>query len=377
MDYLKRNYDNLERFIKKGKALIIYGPRRVGKTTLVKKYYNSINLRKRYVTGDDIRVSSVLSSRNLKEITEFIDGIELLIIDEAQQIKDIGVGIKIIIDNFPQIKVIATGSSSFDLSQKIGEPLTGRKKTLLLLPIWQGELSGSYQTKFELKENLGTFMIFGAYPEIITAGSKKEKIEILMELVNSYLLKDILSFDKVKNSKKLYDLLRLLAYQIGSEVSKNELSDSIGVDAKTVERYLDLLEKSFVIKRVEPYSSNRRKSIRKKGKYFFLDLGIRNGVISNFNSLKDRNDIGALFENFVFIERYKKNIYSNFYGNIYFWKSYRGKEIDIVEEIDGKLKAYEIKYSLRKKLKVPEEWKKISKSGVKQITADNYLDFIL
>ncbi len=376
MKYIKRKYDNLEKYLKKGKVLIIYGPRRVGKTTLVKRYYNEFNNRKRYVTGEDIIVANILSSRNLKEISEFIEEVELLIIDEAQQIKEIGTALKMMIDKFPDKKIIATGSSSFDLSQKVGEPLTGRKKTLLFLPLWQGELK-DYYTKYELKENLEDFLLFGSYPEVITAKTNKEKIEILTELVNSYLLKDILSFDRVKSSKKLFDLLRLLSHQIGSEVSKNELSNSIGVDSKTIERYLDLLEKTFVIKRVEPYYSNKRKSISKKSKYYFLDLGVRNGVISDFNKLENRNDLGALFENFVFIERYKKNIYSGFYGNIYFWKSYRGKEVDLVEEIDGKLKGFEIKYSTRKKLKSPKDWDNLSNSSFTQISIDNYFDFIL
>ncbi len=376
MKYIKRKYDNLEKFFKKGKVLIIYGPRRVGKTTLVEKYYKKFNKRKRYVTGDDIRVSTILSSRDLKLISEFLKDIDLLIIDEGQQIKEIGFALKMMIDKFPEKKIIATGSSSFDLSQKVGEPLTGRKRTLLLLPVWQGELT-DYYTKYELKENLEEFLLFGSYPEVITSKTKGEKIEILTELVNSYLLKDILSFDRVKSSKKLYDLLKLLAHQIGSEVSKNELSNAIGVDSKTVERYLDLLEKTFIIKKVGPYYSNKRKTIRKKSKYYFLDLGVRNGVISDFNILENRNDIGALFENFVFIERYKKNIYSRFYGNIYFWKSYSGREIDLVEEIDGKLKGFEIKYSIRKKLKQPNDWKNLPNSTFTQISLNNYLDFVL
>ena len=377
MTYIKRVYENLNKHIKAGKVLIIYGPRRVGKTTLVKRYFDGLHLNKRYVTGDDIIISNLLSSRNLQRISEFVENFDLLVIDEAQNIKDIGMALKLIVDNFPEKKIIATGSSSFDLIRQVGEPLTGRKRVLMLLPIWQGVLYKNVYNKYELKERLEDFLIFGSYPEVLLAKSKKEKIEILREIVGSYLLKDILAFEKVRNSKKLFDLLRLLAFQVGSEVSKNELSNTLGIDSKSVERYLDLLEKSFVIKRLEPFSTNRRKTISKKGKYFFLDNGIRNAVISNFNELENRDDTGALFENFVIMERIKKNIYSDFYGNIYFWRAYRGGEVDFVEEYDGKLYGYEVKFSSKRRVSSLKEWERIKNSSLKVISTKNYLDFVI
>ncbi len=377
MTYIKRVYENLNKHIKAGKVIIIYGPRRVGKTTLVKRYFDGLHLNKRYVTGDDIIISNLLSSRNLQRISEFVENLDFLVIDEAQNIKDIGMALKLIVDNFPEKKIIATGSSSFDLIRQMGEPLTGRKRVLMLLPIWQGELYKNVYNKYVLKERLEDFLIFGSYPEVLLAKSKKEKIEILREIVGSYLLKDILAFEKVRNSKKLFDLLRLLAFQVGSKVSKNELSNTLGIDSKSVERYLDLLEKSFVIKRLEPFSTNRRKTISKKGKYFFLDNGIRNAVISNFNELENRDDTGALFENFVIMERIKKNIYSDFYGNIYFWRAYRGGEVDFVEEYDGKLYGYEVKFSSKKRVSSLKEWERIKNSSLKVISTKNYLDFVI
>ncbi len=377
MSYIKRYYDDLEKYLKKGKVLVIYGPRQVGKTTLVKRFFQRTNLKKKYITGDDIRANSILSSMDLKLLSEFVEGLELLIIDEAQYIKNIGISLKLLIDNFNSLFLIATGSSSFELSQEIGEPLTGRKRTLFLLPVWLGELRKNGLNKYDLKEKLEELMIFGTYPEVLSLKKRKEKIELLIEIVNSYLFKDILALDRVKNSRKLLELLKLLAFQIGSPVSKHELSNSIGVDIKTVERYLDLFEKSFVIKKIEPYSTNKRKIITKKAKYYFIDTGIRNGVIQNFAKLENRNDLGQLFENFVFIERLKKNIYNGFYGGMYYYREYSGKEIDYVEEIDGKLYGYEIKFSEKRKVSYPKSFLELNSSSFSIITKENYLEFVL
>ncbi|NTU46736.1 ATP-binding protein, partial [Candidatus Roizmanbacteria bacterium] len=360
-------------------VLILYGARRVGKTTLLDNFLKVTKLRYRLDTGDNIRTQELLSSLDLTRIKEYIEGYELLAIDEAQFIPHIGKALKIIIDTVPGIKVIVTGSSSFDLSQEVGEPLTGRKTTLTMYPISQHELLKSYKNKFDLKQKLEEFLIYGSYPQVVTATSREEKIRIITELVNSYLFKDVLALETIKAPQLLLDLLKLLAFQIGSEVSFNELSTQLGVDIKTVSRYLDLLEKTFVITRLGGFSRNLRSEITSKAKYYFLDNGIRNGVISQFNELSLRNDIGQLWENFIVIERLKKRTYTNIYGQSYFWRTYEQREIDLIEDRDGDLYPYECKWSTKEvKLIIPRDWVTaypLSKQlGV--IHPDNYLDFV-
>lgn len=374
---LPRFYDKLEKLIKPQKVLVIYGPRRVGKTTLLKNYLDQTSFKYKLDTGDNIRTQQVLSSQDFSQILEYTQGYDLIAIDEAQNIPNIGMGLKIIVDQVPGIRVIATGSSSFDLAHQIGEPLTGRKNTVTLYPISQLELL-RVANKHELKEKLHEFLIFGSYPEVITAKTNKEKIAVLEEIVNSYLLKDILSLEKVKGSKVLLDLLKLLAFQIGSEVSLNELANKLNIDIKTVGRYLDLLEKAFVIIRLGGYSRNLRSEVTSKAKYFFLDNGIRNGVILQFNSLDNRNDVGKLWENFIMVERLKKRSYRQIYANSYFWRLYEGQEIDLVEEKNGKLYGFECKWSAKKRFAPPKDWLTTypQEASFTIITPDNYLDFV-
>ena len=373
---IPRIYDNLAKLLKPGKVLVIYGPRRVGKTTILKNYLDHAPYKFRLDTGDNIRIQQVLSSQDFNQILPFAEGYELIAIDEAQQIENIGMGLKIIVDQIPGIKVIATGSSSFDLSHQIGEPLTGRKNTIILYPISQLELLSLYN-KFDLKQMLEEFLIYGSYPEVVTSKTNQGKIDLIAEIVGSYLLKDILSLERVKGSKIILDLLKLLAFQIGSEVSLNELASNLGIDVKTVGRYLDLLEKSFVIIKVGGLSRNLRKEVTTKAKYYFLDLGIRNGVILQFQRLDSRDDIGKLWENFIIIERLKKRAYKKIYANIYFWRTYEGQEIDLVEEREDKFFGFECKWSVKKKIKSPKEWlKTYPKAQFKVITPDNYLDFV-
>lgn len=372
---LPRFYDHLDNLAKKGKVLIIYGPRRVGKTTLIKNFLQQTSLKYKLDIGDNISVQQILSSQDFSQILSYVEGYQLLVIDEAQQIPNIGMGLKIIVDQVPNIKVIATGSSSFDLSSQIGEPLTGRKNTIILYPFAQLELL-KLHNQHELKEQLANFLIFGSYPEVYTAKSKKEKITILEEIVNSYLLKDILSLEKVKGSKILLDLLKLLAFQIGSEVSLNELSMKLNIDVKTVARYLDLLQKTFVISRLDGFSRNLRSEITQKSKYYFLDNGIRNGVILQFNDLDTRDDIGKIWENFLVSERIKKQKYLQIFSNNYFWRTHQQKEIDFIEEREGRLFGFEFKYS-KEKTKIPKEFlQTYSNSQIDIINQDNYLDFI-
>ncbi|MGI6347792.1 MAG: ATP-binding protein [Patescibacteria group bacterium] len=373
---IKRIYDNLNDYIKPNKALIIYGPRRVGKTTLLQDYLSKTNFKYKLDNGDNIRLQNILKSQDFKKILAYAESYELIAIDEAQQIPNIGMALKILVDNIPNIRVIATGSSSFDLSQQIGEPLTGRKKTIVLYPFSQKELLFKFN-KYELEENLGDFLLFGSYPDVILSKSRKEKLSFLEELVNSYLLKDILSLDKVKSSSVLLNLLKLLSFQVGSLVSLNELSNTLKIDIKTVDRYLDLLEKSFIIFRLGGFSRNLRNEINSKAKYYFLDNGVRNAVISKYNTLENRDDIGQLFENFIISERIKKCAYEQIYGSSYFWRNYAGQEIDLIEERDGKLLAYEIKWS-KEKVSPPKDFVENYKNSEYQvINKDNYLGFIL
>lgn len=374
---LFRFYQDLAKFLKKKKVLILYGPRQVGKTTLLENFLKTTTFKYKLASGDNIRVQELLSSQDFPRILDYISGYELLAIDEAQEIPNIGRALKIIIDQAPDTQVIVTGSSSFELSQEVGEPLTGRKKVLVLFPLWQNELSHHYN-RFELKERLEEFLIYGSYPEVIEAQSMPGKIEILKEIVGSYLLKDILKLEKIKSPQALMQLLKLLAFQVGSEVSMNELATNVKVDVKTIARYLDLLEKSFVIVRLGGFSRNLRKEVARMGKYYFLDNGIRNAIISQFNSLADRNDTGPLFENFIIIERLKKHEYEHFYGSHYFWRTYDQQELDLVEEIDNKLSAFEIKWSPGKKVTIPGDWANNYKNaGFNVINRENYLDFIL
>lgn len=275
--------------------------------------------------------------------------------------------------------MIVTGSSSFDLASQVVEPLTDRKTTLILYPISQLELLKEHPNAYDLKQKLEEFLIFGSYPKIVTADSKDEKIRLIEELVGSYIFKDILSIEKIKGSKIILDLLKLLAFQVGNEVSLGELSRQLSIDKKTVGRYLDLFEKSFIITRLSGFSRNLRSEVTDKAKYYFLDNGIRNGVISQFNSLDFRNDIGQLWENFIFTERLKKRLYQHLYGQSYFWRTYEQQEIDLIEERDGKLFAYEYKWSIKNKnMKPPKKWTESYPNNIsfQVIHSENYLDFI-
>ncbi len=375
---LPRFYDNLSSYLKPNKVLFIFGSRQTGKTTLLKKFLseNKDKFRYKLDSGDDINLHAVLGSSNFKKIIEYAKGYDLIAIDEAQKIKGIGQGLKIMVDQVPNLKVIVTGSSSFDLAGQIGEPLTGRKINLALYPLSQIEMGNIYND-YELKNLLDDYLVYGAYPEVLTNEFINDKKRILEELVGSYLLKDILELEKVKSSKLLLDLLRLLAFQIGSEVSLSELGKQLGIDGKTVARYLDLFEKSFVIINIRGFSHNLRKEITKKSKYYFLDNGIRNAIIANFNPLEIRDDIGKLWENFLVVERIKKQSYHQIYANNYFWRTWNQKEIDWVEERDGKLFGYEFKWK-SKPLKVATAWSEnYPDASLEIIDKENYLEFVI
>lgn len=365
-----------ESFIKKQKVVIIYGPRRSGKTTLLQNFLKSTGLKYKSDTGDNIRLRNLFAAGDMNELLAYCENYDLLAIDEAQEIPEIGRGLKILVDHKPDLRIIVTGSSSFDLGQKVGEPLTGRKRSLTLYPLSQQEMLSVYNS-YELKEKLTDFMIFGSYPEVISAESRDEKIEILTELVNSYLLKDVLALGDIRAPRELLDLVKLIAFQTGNEVSLNELSSQLKIDVKTVDRYLDILEKGFVIRKLTSFSRNLRKEISKKSKYYFLDNGIRNAVIMQFNKTELRNDLGQLFENFIMMERIKYLSYNRIHSNIYFRRTYDKKEIDLIEERDAKLYAFEFKYSPEQKVKSPSEFlAEYPGSEFRVIHSGNYPEFL-
>ncbi len=374
---IRRAYEPLGRYLQPNRALIIYGPRRAGKTTLLRTFLDQTALKYKLDSGDNIRTQSLLGSQDFDRILGYIEGYELLAIDEAQGIPNIGMALKIIVDQVPGICVIATGSSSFELAGQVGEPLTGRKRTLTLYPISQGELLSTYN-RYELREHLEDFLVFGSYPEVIEAGNQSDKIEIILEIANSYLLKDILTFDRLRSSRILLSLLQLLAYQLGSEVSVSELATQLGADVKTIQRYLDLLEKAFVIFRVGGFSRNLRQEITRKAKYYFLDNGIRNAIIAQFNGLDQRNDVGQLWENFVFGERLKRRSYAPIHANVYFWRTYDQQEIDFIEEREGRLFGYECKWSPKRSVSPPRSWTNAyPDADFTVITPESYQDFVV
>lgn len=370
----RRHLENIKRFLKPQKVVIIYGPRRSGKTTLIKKFSEGFLEPYLFVSGDDIHIQSFLSSQSIEKLRSFIGKNKLLIIDEAQAIKNIGINLKLAVDHIDGLSIIATGSSSFDLSQEVGEPLTGRSYHLKLYPIAQCELSkieNIAQTTAHLEERL----IYGSYPEVLTEIDIRNKEIYLREIVSSYLLKDILMFEGVKHSQKLLSLLQLLAYQIGKEVSVTELGTNLGISKNTVDRYLDLLEKTFVITKIRGFSRNLRKEITKNSRYYFLDNGIRNAIINNFNPLNLRNDVGMLWENYIITERIKLLEFNMIPSNLYFWRTYDKKEIDLIEERDGNFYGYEIKWS-GKMPKPPKEWIEVYDGQYKIINQSNYYDFL-
>lgn len=340
--YIQRIY-NLEKLISKKRVLMIYGPRRAGKTTLIKEFLKTTNLKYKLDSGDYIQTQILFESQDYTKIKDYLEGYQLLVIDEAQQIKNIGRTLKIIIDEIPMY-IIVSGSSSFELSHQTGEPLTGRKRTILLYPISINELKKVY-TNYEIKNKLNEWLIYGMYPEILSAKTKKEKRTLLKELVDSYLLKDVFSLERIKSPSQFVDLLKLLAFQIGSEVSINELATTVRLDFKTVKRYLDLLEKAYVIKKITCFSNNKRNEVVNKSRYYFIDNGIRNGIINNFNPIDTRNDVAQLFENFIMMEKLKDIAYKQDHTEIHFWRTLQQHEIDMILVKGDTIKAYEIKWN--------------------------------
>lgn len=372
---IKRYYSPIEPLLEPNKVLVIYGPRRVGKTTLLKELIEKTSLKYRFDSGENTRVQEVLGSGDFDKIKDYLGDNELIAIDEAQQIPGIGGGLKIVVDQFPGIRVVVTGSSSFDLFNQVGEPLVGRKKVITLFPFAQFELAETYPA-FDLQNRLEEFLVYGSYPDVFLAPEKQEKMTHLNEIVDSYLLRDVLALDGVKKSRTLVDLVRLLALQIGNEVSLNELARQLGANVRTIEKYLDILEKGFVIVSLSTLKRNMRNEVRGKRKYYFYDLGVRNALLSQWSDVSSRNDIGALWENFLFIERLKFCSYRSVSSQRYFWRTYEQREIDLVEERDGKFLASEFKWK-ENKVKEPREFRlNYPNSNFQVVNKGNYWAFL-
>ena len=376
MYILQRQMENLRKALVPGKAVIIYGARRTGKTTLVSRFLDEVHESYLLVSGEDITVQGYLGSRSVEKLTAFVGANRLLVVDEAQKVPDIGLNLKLIVDNIPDIKVIATGSSSFDLARSVGEPLTGRKSTLRLYPLAQLEIA-LIEQRHQTDANLESRLIYGSYPEVVVTRDNRAREQYLKEIVASYLYKDVLELDGIRHSAKISRLLQLIAFQIGKEVSFTELGTSLGMSKNTVERYLDLLEKAFVIQKLAGFSRNLRSEITKNCRYYFLDNGVRNALINNFNQLELRNDVGLLWENYLVMERLKRQEYLGQPANNYFWRTYSKKEIDFVEEREGRLFGYEMNWSAGRS-RPPKQWLEAYPNAAWElISRGNYLEFIV
>ena len=341
----------------KGKILIITGSRQIGKTTLLNEFQKSFKDEEAvFFNCDNITDRESLKNKDLEFLKQLVGDNKFIIIDEAQKVENIGNTLKLLVDYYKNKKqIIVTGSSSINLLDNTQEPLTGRKNVYNLFPLSIEEIySGDY---LKMLKEINQLLVFGTYPEVVSQSSFSEKKILLRELASSSIYKDILAFQQVKNSDIVYNLLRALALQIGSQYSYSELANKLSLDKNTVQRYIDLLEKSFIIFRLKPFFSNKRKEISKLKKIYFYDIGIRNALINDFNVLENRNDVGALWENFLIAERMKYRAYHQVDVQQYFWRSYDGQEIDLIEEDGKKLSGYEIKWGEKQKIKKPSSWR--------------------
>lgn len=372
MNYLVRDLsENIIKKLQPNKVVLVLGARRVGKTFLVRKILTRIVEPVLILNGEDINVHDKLAIRTVENYKQILGSYKFLYIDEAQKIPEIGLKLKLMIDEIEGLKIIISGSSSFDIHKDAGEPLTGRKYSFNLFALSENEFN-QIENSISKKDKLRERMVFGNYPELLHLPDRKDKIDYLNEMVSSYLLKDILIYENIRNSQKLFNLLRLIAFQIGGEVSLQELGSQLGISKNTVEKYLDLLSKVFILHKVEGFSRNLRKEITKNSRWYFFDNGIRNAVIANFNPIESRNDIGALWENYMISERLKFQEYNRLMSNNYFWRTYQQQEVDWVEERDGSLFGYEFKWK-EDKVKVPSQWKNTyPDASFEVINMDNY-----
>jgi predicted AAA+ superfamily ATPase len=365
---------DLDERIKPRRATVLYGPRRVGKTSLVEHWLSREPQRTVLrASGDDARVRALITGQDANQILAWAQGYDTLFLDEAQRIPGVGWGLKILVDGRPDLTLIATGSASFALAGQLGEPLTGRQTPLALYPISVAELP---MNDFEVTQALPNLLVYGMYPDVRTSASDSDRQDVLRELTSSYLYKDILELERVKSAKVLVDLLTLVALQVGSLVSVNELASTLGIDAKTVARYLDLFEKSYVLFNLRGFSRNLREEVTRTSKYYFYDTGVRNAVLNSFNPLPMRDDIGALWENFLVMERLKARSYARSDARMYFWRTWQRGEIDLIEDAGGRLGAFEFTWNPRKRAHCPLAFADSYPDAPFAVESpDNWLDF--
>lgn len=367
--------DKITARIESNKAVLIFGARRVGKTILMRQLVKNFAGKTMLLNGEDYDTLALLQERSIANYRHLLEGVDLLAIDEAQNIPEIGSKLKLIIDEIEGVCVIASGSSSFDLLNKTGEPLVGRSTQFHLTPFSQKEIA-PMETALETRQNLESRLIYGSYPEVVTMNSFERKTDYLRDIVGAYLLKDILAIDGLKNSSKMKELLRLIAFQLGNEVSYDELGKQLGMSKNTVEKYLDLLSKVFVVYRLGAYARNLRKEVTKAGKWYFYDNGIRNAIIGNFNPLSIRQDVGVLWENYLIGERIKANYNDGLGKEFYFWRTYDRQEIDLIEENSDSLTALEFKWG-NKSPNAPAIFKEAYPNATFDvINRENYLNYV-
>lgn len=356
------------------KAIVVVGPRQVGKTTLLNLIAERSGKKILFLNCDEPDVRKKLDLPTSTQLKAFIGNAELILIDEAQRVKDIGITLKLLIDNFPEKQVVVTGSSALELSNSSNEPLTGRKFEYKMFPFSFQELVNTNGLLLETRL-LEHRMIYGLYPDVVN--NQGNEREILTNIVSSYLYKDIFEFQDIRKPGIIEKLLQALALQIGSEVSFNELSNLLGIDTATVQRYINLLEKSYILFHLRSFSRNVRNELKKSTKIYFYDNGVRNALISNYNPLAIRNDLGELWENFLISERYKRNNYSSNYANFYFWRTTQQQEIDYIEERDGQLNCYEFKWNANKKAALSTTFSSnYPNTSFRIINSENFMDFI-
>ena len=376
MDSIKRNLQQkVENALKPNKVVMIFGARRVGKTVLMNQVVKQQEGRTLTLNGEDYDTLALLENRSIGNYRNLLDGIALFAIDEAQNIPDIGAKLKLMVDEIQGIRIIVSGSSSFDLFNQSGEPLVGRGTPFHLTPFAQTEIS-QIENPLQTRQNLENRLIYGSYPEVVLMNSNEERKEYLKNIVDAYLLKDILMVDGIKNASKMKELLQLIALQIGSEVSYEELGRHLGMSKNTIEKYLDLLSKTFVIYRLGAFSRNLRKEVTKAGKWYFYDNGIRNALIGGYNSVALRQDVGALWENYLIGECIKKNLNENSSKEFYFWRTYDEQEIDLIEVSGDSIAAFELKWG-NKMPGVPQAFSTAyPQASYQVVNRNNYLEFI-
>jgi len=373
--YPRTIQSTIKKHLFKGKVIAIYGARRVGKTILSRKLIADFGEQGRYVNCEIHQNKQALETTNTALLKDFLGDSKIVVLDEAQSIQDIGLILKVLVDTWPDIQIIATGSSAFDIAQKIGEPLLGRSRRFTLYPLSYTEITQATDA-LHAKAKLENMLRFGMYPEVFDK-SESESKEELMDISMHTLYKDILQFNQLKRSDLLANLLQALALQVGNQVSYTELANLLGENHHTIKNYIELLEQCFVIFRLRSFSRNLRKELSKSFKVYFFDLGVRNSLINNYNALSVRNDTGAMWENFCIVERMKRNHNARYFPNIYFWRTYDQKEVDYIEEIDGQLHAFEFKWNPRAKVKPPKDFiSTYKKSTFTVIDQESFRDFV-